>query len=107
MVSLLNHEYCLGSRSGCERPLYGPVTAIQYQALVRLTTAAEMMILHCPSEIGSKDWERNLKCSRINYDGSEGGVVEGVTARQIEAAMPPDGLAGSVDILPLLPPGTR
>ena len=65
------------------------------------------MILHCPSEIGSKDWERNLKCFRINYDGSEGGVAEGVTARQIEAAMPPDGLAGSVDILPLLYPGTR
>ena len=54
MVSLLKHEYCQGSRSGCERPKDVPVIAIQYQALVRLTTAAEMMFQHCHSEIGSK-----------------------------------------------------
>ena len=82
MVSLLNHEYCLGSRSGCERPKHVPGVAIQYHALVMLTTAAEMMFLHCPIEIGSKDWESNLKCARLNYGGSGGGVAEGVTARQ-------------------------
>ena len=62
MVSLLNHEYCLGQPQRMRATLILPVIAIQYQALVRLTTAAEMMFLHCPIETGSKDRESNLKC---------------------------------------------
>ena len=62
MVSLLNHEYCQGSRSGCERPENVPVIAIQYQALVRLTTAAETLFLHCPSEMVFQErWGSNLQ----------------------------------------------
>ena len=83
MVSLLNHEYCLGEPQRMRATLKLPVLANQYQALARLTTAAEMMFLHCPIDIVSKDWGSNLKCARLNYGGSGGGVAEGVTAKQI------------------------
>ena len=33
MVSLLNHEHCLGSRSGCERPKNVPVIALSINVL--------------------------------------------------------------------------
>ena len=84
MVSLLNHEYCLGEPQRMRATLKLPVLANQYQALARLTTAAEMMFLHCPGEIvPTPHWGSNIKCAWLNYGGSGGGVAEGVTAKQI------------------------
>ena len=107
MFAAVNHDYCLGSRSGSEVERKGPPTQLQHCALIKLGIAAALMMDLNPSTVGNKDWEREMKTTRLAYDGSEGAVAEAVTARQIGISLPAPGVAGSVDILPLVSAGTR
>ena len=51
MFAAVNHDYCLGSRSGSEVELKGPPTQLQHCALIKLGTAAALMIDLDPSVV--------------------------------------------------------
>ncbi len=108
MVAAVNCEYHLATRNGATGSLgLGLARPVQYEAVKRLAVAADVMCALNPSQIGARDWAAELNASKIAYDGSESCVTERVTAKQIEAGLPPPGLAASVDILPLVDEPTR
>ena len=105
MLSAVNCEYHLATRNGAARPLFGPATPTQTEAVKRLAVAADLMCSLNPSQIGERDWQEELKSCRIRYDGSEAATAESVTPWQIEPALPAPGIAGTVDLAQL--PGGR
>ncbi len=107
MLSAVNCEYHLASRNGASRPLFGPATPAQTEAVKRLAAAADLMCSLNPSQIGERDWQEELKSCRIRYDGSETATAESVTAWQVEPALPPAGVAGTVDLVQLVEGETK
>eukprot|EP00973_Karenia_brevis_P058420 8135197-Karenia_brevis.AAC.1 len=43
-----------------------------------------------------KDWPSELKKKLVSYDGSQASVGSALTWKQVEPALPPRGLAGSI-----------
>ncbi len=107
MLSAVNYECHLASRNAASRPLFGPATPTQAEAVKRLAVAADLMCSLNPSQIGERDWQEELKSCRISYDGSEAAVAESVTAWQVEPALPQAGIAGTVDLVRLLEGDTK
>ena len=80
MTTTINYQYSLGSSSQRTKPLHGPATVVQMEAAKRLAVAADLMCSLNPGQVTIKDFENDLKKSRIGYDGSEVQIAEKVTA---------------------------
>ena len=72
-----------------------------------MAVAADVMCRLNPDEVSQRKWACVLNNAPLSYDGREQGVAEKVTARQIESGLPPEGLAASLDLLPLVDDETR
>ncbi len=101
VVVTLNYHWGLGSASRASPVLMGPASIPQYAALVRLATAADAMCEMHPGELSDIDWETEFKTAHVSYGGEEVTVAQALSVEQLEAGLPPKGLAGSIDIVPL------
>ena len=106
MLASVNCEYHLGVRSAAKVKM-GPPSAVQYEAVRRLAVAADIMCALNPQQVGERDWEFELNKCRIAYDGTAQYIAQKVTARQVAAGLPPQGLAASVNLLDLVDEVTR
>ena len=71
MIAALNLHFVLGHGAGRNFLRAGPPTVPQYQSLVRLHAAADMICHFNPLEIQSEDWESALARSSVSYTGEE------------------------------------
>jgi hypothetical protein len=102
---VLNYHYMLGRPGSKIQNVLGPegpCTDAQYAALVRLGTAADMMCGMSPLAFGSKDWGTELTKSVVTYNGVEVCKAEGLVIPRVAPTLPAAGVAGTLDIVPLL-----
>ena len=75
----------------------GPCTAAQSAAVYRLVSAAAYFVVECPETFEHHDWPAELAKKRVSYDGEEIATAERVTLEQVRLALPPRGVAASLD----------
>ena len=96
MIVCLNYEYCLGDIKKAARPLHGPPTQAQLRAIERLSWAADALSDWNPGEVAGKDWPTELSKNKVSYSGQEISTARMMTRAQIEAGLPPKGIAASI-----------
>ena len=84
--------------------LDGPFSAAQEQTWHHLLLDADLMIEADDGVSKGGDWESFIAGRRLAYHGEVVAKAERLTFDQVEPALPPGQLAGSIDILVLLPP---
>ena len=80
---------------------------MQYQALIRLGAVADIMCALSPLEFGERDFASELSKEKISYSGQEILKAEGLVLERVLPTLPPRGVAGTLDILPLVDGFTR
>ena len=94
----LNFQYCLLSTRRCfNRVPQGPLTLVQEEAMGCLEDDTWLMLCCHPEPLRWLSWQTELEQKRIAYDGSEVTMPASLTLAQVEAGLPPIGVAGSID----------
>ena len=106
MLSSLNHLYCghHGSRSAVHG---GPPSPAQGHALDRLLDLALSFAAREVSPGESRDWTTVLQKTSLSYSGQEVQAAIPLTVAQVEAALPPAGVAGSIPMIEVVDEGMR
>eukprot|EP00959_Pyramimonas_sp_CCMP1952_P185141 3871359-Pyramimonas_sp.AAC.1 len=101
MIIALNHLYanCAASEKRCV--LAGPASPAQMRAVRRLARAAILFLKSCPTPLTPTDWAAELAKKRVAYDGEEIGTAETLSVEQVLPALPPKGIAASVEAVDL------
>ena len=60
-----------------------------------------------PLSFGEVDWARELQRARLRYDGMDVLKVDGHLLARMLPTLPPQGVAGSLDLIPLIGGFTR
>ena len=102
MVVTLDYHWGLGSASRASPVLVGPASSPQHAASVRLATAAGAICEMHPGALTDTDRETEFNTASVLYGGEEVTVAQPLSVEQWEAGLPSKGLAGSVDIVPLV-----
>ncbi|CAK0841845.1 unnamed protein product [Prorocentrum cordatum] len=103
----LNHPRanCSADPERCAQ--HGPPSPAQLRSLRMLARAALLFVTRSPEPVGPTDWARELAKKRVAYDGEEVGTAETPTVEQVLPALPPVGIAASVEAVPLCDPVVR
>ena len=102
MVVTLDYHWGLGSASRASPVLMGPASSPQHAASVRLATAAGAICEMHPGALTDTDRETEFNTASVLYGGEEVTVAQPLSVEQWEAGLPSNGLAGSIDIVPLV-----
>ena len=98
MVIYLNYS-ASGYKKAQRCAYFGPATEAQAKALSRLSYSALSFIDRNPNVTDLKNWADEVKSIRISYQGEEVARAETMTAAQILPALPPENLAGSLQVI--------
>ena len=101
MISCLNYHWNLRTVGG-SGDVVGPASAVQHAAVARLGCAADALCCLNPGELGKQDWKADVERSRVSYEGEELSVASGLSLDRCGHTLPPTGVCGSIDIVPLL-----
>ena len=101
LIATLNYHWGLGSARLASQPLFGPASPAQYAAIVRLGAAADVMSALSPDAVASHDWSVELGRAAVSYEGEEVSTAEPLCQARVAPTVPPAGVAGSIDLLPL------
>jgi len=93
----LNYGYGLGRVEYFRALPAGPVSAVQHEALKMLAKNVITFLEVHSGSIGDQDWKTMLAAKSVGYDGEEVHSAEMMTLEQIVAALPPKGVAASVE----------
>eukprot|EP00971_Amphidinium_carterae_P141447 2802751-Amphidinium_carterae.1 len=77
---------------------HGPPTTTQLAAFRRLGTSVIILLRQNEGRVEVADWERELSESAVSYNGEEVSKAKDITLEQIVPALPPQGVAGSLDL---------
>ena len=101
MVIGLNHLYanCAADPERCRQ--HGPPSPAQLRPLRLLARSALLFMARSPAAMEPVDWAKELAKKRVAYDGEEVGTAETLTVEQVLPALPPEGIAASVEAAPL------
>ena len=102
MIATLNWHSVLGHEPGRNFLRAGPPTIPQYQSLVRLHAAADMICHLNPFEVSCEDWEAALSRSAVSYTGEEVISATPLSFARVLPTLPRKGVAGSIPLVPLL-----
>ena len=75
--------------------------------MIRLGAVADLMCSLSPLAFGEKDFASDLSKQQVSYSGQEVHKAEGLIFERVLPTLPPRGVAGTVDILPLVQGFTR
>ena len=107
MIVTLNWHFVLGHAPGRNFLRAGPPTVPQYQSLVRLHAAADMICHLNPFEVSTDNWEAALSRASLSYTGEEVISATPLTFPRVLPTLPRAGVAGSIPIVPLLDGWTK
>ena len=102
MIAMLNFHYNLGHPALAGSLRSGPPTEPQYAALVRLHTAADMMVELNPGSLEGVNWEIEVAKTKIGYSGEEVLTAVPLTFARVLPTLPPAGAAACIPIVGLL-----
>ena len=106
MLAALNQIYT--GYQGLDRHLrVGLPSPCQASAVERLVGLAVSFVERKVVPGDAKDWEAILEKTSLSYSGQEVMTAQQLSVAQVEAALPPKGVAGSIQITDVCEEGVR